>query len=414
LKIEIDGNFVTINGELDDLLLAQVLSSRAKDQSIEEAFLEIVMLGAKVKEVLQTTATTQLLANSVEEVRESLEKLETDHENFLRNLITEISDDTSTSDINLIKKLKDWRDQFDQKLALEFDDNNNSGAVAKIKVAVDEYLLKRESAIAGLLSLSDNSDPLIPRPLRQVYDKAQEILDKLSEDKGARNAGRGAAKKGNDFESAVYDIIQSIADDYGDLADDPGRQKAIGVDGNDEGDVTVEYRFDSINSVSGKLVIESKHHNTKTAKPRLLSELEKGVSNREGDYGIIVTNQSGYSLDGKFPFWEDWGNRRAILVLEDDYEKLDEDKVRFAYLLAKARIKDMKSNLDAETLEQVNEQVATIKKNFERVRHLKGAHTVASGALSDILNDIEYLEKHVGAELSRLHKEITGASGSDA
>lgn len=413
MKIEIVGDCLKINGELQDFNLAQLLERRAADQTLEDAFLEIVLLGAKVKEVIQTTATTQILAKTVDEVKESIEKLEENHEVFIRDLMSEISDESSTSDLNLVKKLKDWRLEFDQKLSLEFDDNNNAGTVAKIKLAVDQYLHKRESAIASLLSLTGDSDPLVPRPLKQVYDKAQEILDKLNEDKGKKEGGRTSSKKGNDFETAVFNIIQSIADEYGDLADDPGRQRAIGVDGNDEGDVTVEYRFDSINNTSGRLVIESKHHNSTTAKPRLLTELEKGVSNREGDYGIIVTNESGYSLDGKFPFWEDWGNRRAILVLEDDYEKLDKDKVRFAYLLAKARIRDIKSNLDADTLEHVNEQISTIKKSFERVSHLKGAHTTATGALTDILKDIEYLEKNVGAELARLHKEITQSTDPD-
>lgn len=413
MELSIHGDVLKIQGQIEDAVLVQILTESAKERPIEDAFLEIVLLGAKVKEVIQTTATTQLLAKSVDDVREGLERLETDHEEFLRALLAEISDDSSESEINLMKKLRDWRAEFDEKLHLEFDDKNSESAVAKIKAAVDSYLTKRESAIASLLSLNEPEDSLVPRPLKQVYDKAQAILDKLNEDKGAKKAGRGAAKKGNDFESAVFNIIQSIADDYGDLADDPGRQKAIGVDGNDEGDVTVEYRFDSIHNLVGKLVIEAKHHNSKTSKPKLLGELEKGVSNREGDYGILITNESGYSLDGKFPFWEDWGNRRAILVLEDDHENLDEDKVRFAYLLAKARIKDLKANLDAETLEHVNEQVATIKSNFTRVTHLKGAHTRALSALEEILTDVEYLEKSVGKELERLHKEITGVTDSE-
>lgn len=411
MKLEITDNVVKIQGQIEDPILVQILAESAKGTSVEEAFLEIVMLGAKVKEVIQTTATTQLLANSVEEVREGLVKLETDHEEFLRDLMAEISDESSDSELNLIKKLRDWRDEFDEKLELEFDDTNSDGTVAKIKAAVDAYLLKRESAIANLLSLEpapENS--LIPRPLKQVYDKAQAILDKLNEDKGAKKAGRGASKKGTDFESAVYEIVESIAGEYGDLADDPGRQRAVGFDGNNEGDITVQYRFDSINNVSGKLVIEAKHHNEKRSRPKLLGELEKGVSNRNGDYGIIFTNESGYSLDGQFPFWEDWGNRRAVLVLENDYENLDEDKIRFAYLLAKARIKDLKANLDAETLEHVNEQVATIKDSFSRIIHLKGAHTRANSALGEIFTDIEYLEKNVGEVLERLHKEITGAS----
>jgi len=409
MKIEIIGDAVSISGEINDPALAQILLEGSKSIPVEESFIEILMLGTRVKEVIQTTATAQLLAKSVDEVRDELEKLGDDHEQFLRDLMAEISDDSSESEINLMRKLRDWRNEFDEKLDREFDDSNSQGTVAKIKAAVDSYLVKRESSIASLLSLSEPDDPLVPRPLKQLYDKAQAILDKLNEDKGAKKAGGRATKKGNDFESAVFDIFQSIADDYGDLADDPGRQNAMGVDGNNEGDMTVEYRFDSINGVSGKLVVEAKHHNYKTSKSKLLGELEKGVSNREGDYGIIVTNESGYNLGGQFPFWEDWGNRRAILVLENDFQNLDEDKVRFAYLLAKARIKDQKSDLDAETLEHVNEQIKTIQSNFGRITHLKSSHTKAVEALGAIFTDIDFLEKNVGHELARLHKDISGA-----
>jgi len=408
LKVSITDTGVLIEGEVTDPVFREILQEGAQESSLEEAFSEIILLGAKVKDVIQTTATTRLLAKSVEDVRKDLAQLEEDHEGFLRDLMAEIADADSSSNLNLVKKLREWREEFDRKLVVEFDATNSEGTVSRIRSAIDEYLVKRESVVASLLSLNESADPLVPQPLKQVYEKVQAILDKLNEDKGVKRASRTSAKKGNDFESAVYNIIQAIADEYGDVADDPGRQHAIGVDGNDEGDIIVDYRFDSIKRISGKLVIESKHHNTRTAKSKLIAELEKGVSNREGDYGVIITNESGYDLNGSFPFWEDWGDRRAILVLEDDHENLDEDKIRFAYLLAKARIKDMKSNLDADTMEMVNEQIATIKKHFERIRHLKGAHTVASGALTDILNDVEYLERYVGDQLTRLHNAVSG------
>ena len=95
MEIELTGNVVKVQGQLDDPVLAQFLSGSLKDSSVEDASLEIVMLGAKVKEVIRTTATTQLLTQSVEKVREGLEKLETVREEFLRDLMAEFSDESS-------------------------------------------------------------------------------------------------------------------------------------------------------------------------------------------------------------------------------------------------------------------------------------------------------------------------------
>lgn len=414
MKVTINGGTVRIEGELHDEFLRQVLEESSKDQSVEEAFGEILLLGAKVKEVILTTATTQLLAKSVEDVKAGLEQLETNHGEFLRGLMEELASEDSSSDVALVRRLREWAQAFDRKLETEFDDTNSAGTVAKIKAAVDKHLAQRESELANLLSLTPDPHAMSPRPLKDVFDKTQEILTKLTERDAVKKSSRVKARTGNDFESAVYDVIQSIADEYQDLADDPGRQKLPGVDGNHEGDITVEYRFDSISSISGKLVLEAKFHNSPKSKPSLLLELGKGISNREADYGILVTNESGYKLSGDFPFWEDWGNRRAILVVEDDFENLNEDKIRFAYLLAKARIRDLRANLDADTLEQVVEQIATINKSFAAIRQVKSTHTTASTALAEMVGHIGYLEKHVGEELSSLHSKITRSGNKDS
>ena len=413
VRVEIQNDLVTFQGSTEDSVVLQVLIESGKEQPLEGAFLELLVLGARVKDVIQTTATTQLLARSVEDVQTGLRSLEAEHKEFLRDLLQEIADEDSNSDLNLVKRLKDWAQEFDNKLSFEFDDRNSEGAIAKIKEAVDKYIAQRESAVASLLSLEESSDPMKPRPLKTVLDKTQEVLNKLVERDIKKVVGRTNSKTGNDFEGAVFEVVQRIADEYGDLADNLGQQKAIGADGNDEGDIVVDYQFDSIAHVNGRLVIEAKHHVKAWSRPKLLWELEKGVSNREADYGILITNQSGYNLNGDFPFWEDWGNRRAILVLEDDFENLSEDKVRFAYLLAKARTRDIRANLDAETLEMVGEQISTIKSSFEKLRQIKSARTQALSALEEMLSHINYLENNVGQKLGELHRQITRTSSSE-
>ena len=410
MEIEISQNKITLSGHIEEAFIADVLRDSIKDKEPEQAFLELLMLGARVKDVINTTATTQLLASSVEKVQTDLTELREEHEAFIRSLMEEIVNEDSDSDMNLVKRLFEWRSDFDEKLIQEFDDNNNTSTISKIKDAIDLYLARRESEVAQLLSLEEPENPMISRPLKSVYDRIQEILEKLTEDKGVKKGRAKATIKGTNFEAAVFELVDEVAMEFQDIADDPGAQGKMGAKGNNEGDIVVNFQFDSINKVTGKLVIECKHHDKPKSKASLLVELEKGVSNREADYGVLITNESGYNSHGAFPFWEDWGNRRAILVVEDDFTKIDPNKIRFAYLLARARVLDMKSNLDADKLDMVHEQIATIRTSFGRLSTLKGNHTKASRAIGDIAEDIKFLQENVGDELDRLYDALKFAS----
>lgn len=59
MELSIHGDVLKIQGQIEDAVLVQILTDSAKERPIEDAFLEILLLGAKVKEVIQTTATTQ-------------------------------------------------------------------------------------------------------------------------------------------------------------------------------------------------------------------------------------------------------------------------------------------------------------------------------------------------------------------
>lgn len=410
MKVEITSNGVEINGIIENEQLRAVLEDGAKQHnSLEDALLEILELGARVKDVVNTTATTQLLSKSVEEVQENLRALGEDHEIFLRDLMKEIISEESNSEINLVTKLADWREDFDRKLEDEFNTQLAGSIPVKIRSAIDDYLKNRESAIARLLSLDPDPDGAESRPLKQVYDQVAAILERLTLDDGKKKAGRSSSKKGTSFETAVYEVVEGLADEFGDLADDCGAQAKPGIDGNNEGDITVDFLFNSLAGVSGRLVIECKHHNGRTAKKSLLQELNAGLSNREGDYGILVTNESGYNLKGEFPYWEDWDSRRGLLILEDDHTKIDPDKIRFAYLLAKVRIRDMKSDIDADTLDKIQERISTITESFKRISQIRGNHTKIGEALVDMNTDINFLNLNVGDELKKLNALLTSS-----
>lgn len=407
IQVKLTETGVSIEGIVEDFQLREVLEeAETAGQPLDETLLELLKLGTQVKEVITTSATTQVLANAVEKVQTGITSIESDHQDFITDLMNQILGEDPTSDLNLVKKLSEWRENFDQKLSDEFSDEVNANTLSKIKAAIDKNLEARDAALASLLSLEESSDPFANRPLKAVADKVQAILDKLNEVKGANDERKKRSKKGNTFEAAVYLVTAAIADELGDIADDTGARALIGVDGNDEGDIVVDFALSSLTGAHGKLVIECKHRIKAASKRVILDELDKGMRNREADYGIMVTNASGYNLTSDFPFWEDLGNKRSILVLDDNFEIVDEKKIRFAYLVAKARVKDMKANPDLDTLTELQAEISTLAEGIGRMTSLKGTHSTASGALVEMTSHINYLETHVVAGLKKLDEKL--------
>lgn len=399
MKVEITDGRISIEGEIDNAFLVSVLKESSQGRTLDEALLEVIELGARVRDVIQTSAATQVIQQSVASVAEKLSELETDHEDFLAKLMGEIRSEDPNSQLSLVAKLIDWRNEFDRKLADEFNSDLNSSIPNKIKNTVDEYLKTRESAIAGLLSLTDSEDGTEMRPLKAVYDQVQHLILANAEAKGLKQGKSKAAAKGKSFEAAVFELVNEISKEFNDIADDVGRQALIGLDGNDEGDIVVDFDF---GANDGRLVIECKHHGSPKGIRELQGDLKKGFSNRGADYGVLITNESGFKLGDSHPFWQDWDGSKAILVVEDDPDAIDPNKIRFAYLVARARAKDFKSGMSNEALSKVNENLATIYKNFGRISAIKANKTGIESVLEDLQRNIKFLEDNVGAQLGLL------------
>jgi hypothetical protein len=411
MKIALTTQGLEIEGIIENSFLESVLRESSQGRSIEEAFLEIIELGAKVRDVIQTSAATQVIQQSVTTVSEKLSALENEHEEFLTQLMAEIRSEDQTSDLSLVAKLTKWRSEFDQKLAQEFNADSSTSIPSKIKTAIDDYLKNRDATLASLLSLTETGDTLENRPLKAVYDQINQLILMNAEAKGEKKGRSRASAKGKSFEAAVFDIVLEISKEFNDIADDVGRQAQIGLDGNDEGDIIVDFDF---GANDGRLVIECKHHGSPKGIRELQTELKKGFSNRGADYGILITNESGYKLGDSHPFWQDWDGSKAILVIEDDLENIDVDKIRFAYLIARARAKDFKSGLSSEAMSMVNEKIGTISTNFGRISAIKGNKTNIESALLDLEGNIKFLEDNVGKELSSLVTAIEEAHAKDA
>ena len=165
IQVKLTETGVSIEGIVEDFQLREVLEeAETAGQPLDETLLELLKLGTQVREVITTSATTQVLANAVEKVQTGITSIESDHQDFITDLMNQILGEDPTSDLNLVKKLSEWREDFDQKLSDEFSDEVNANTLSKIKVAIDKNLEARDAALASLLSLEESSDPFANRP----------------------------------------------------------------------------------------------------------------------------------------------------------------------------------------------------------------------------------------------------------
>jgi hypothetical protein len=413
MKIEDRSSSVKVDGVIEDPDIVSAIQNVSQGQSLEESFHEILLLGAKVKDAVQTTATAQVIEKSIQKVSVELDTLQVEHSRFIEALMLKVlSLDPKDRDFSLALKMKEVEGELKATFT---DEQSETSVIALIRDSMESYLQRRESSITKLLSLTppDQEDPnSVESPLLRLYNHVGEVLQAIGASQATKDAARKTSKKGTIFEDLVFAEVQALSDGFADEADDPGKQKKTGASGNDEGDITVDFK--SLGRYSGRLVIECKKFSAKKSKRFLLAELDKGIANRVADYGILVTTESSYEIGDQHPFWEDWDNRRAVVVLQDEDEEIDFSRLRFALLLAKARVREIRNHGDAASFQVIESKIKLLKNHFGRIVSLKGSLHTLDTALAEAGGHVAYLEDNITPILDELEALLEISDGAES
>jgi len=399
-------NGIELSGTIDNPDLLELLSKIEKEAELPKAIEDLMLLGAKVYTAAQASSTALVLESSVSKVSGELEKLETKHRDFITNLMGKILStddfDDEAKKVSVALKIAAIEKNIRENLVGE---GNSQSVLNLIKESVESYIKDRESSISKLLQLSPAAEGEAEPPLLQVFNEVKGISTALGIKKEVDKVAGKTSTKGKKFENRVFELLQPICDDYNDVADDPGPRRINGSANNHEGDLTVD--FTSLGKESGRLVIECKKFETTKSKNFLLGELDKGMDNRDADYGILVTTEDSYKIEDHHPFWEAFDNRRAILVLQNEDDLIDPERLRFALLLAKSRVRAIKSKLDEATSVLVDQKIRLIQSHFGRIVSLKGSMTQVRENLDDADKHIKYLVDNAGVEIDELAELVS-------
>jgi hypothetical protein len=397
-QIVID-NFTITNKQIVDLF------TNNKDMTADDLLEHLIFLGSETVRIMGTSATTEILENVAHEVKTNIEDL-------AKKMVAE------TGELSVKGVLQSWRTEFASLLSDSFDANRTDSIMTKFDVAMKLWAENQQDKVIKELNLNQNGSSLfglnekltshINTTFESLQKQLQGIATALSIDEATKGLKQKVSSRGNTFEDLVFDAVADLSREYRDTADNPGKTKTIGKDGNDEGDITVDINEAESHGATITFVWECKVRSTKQSDRWLFDELKKGLSNRDAKAGVIVTDAvTALGVNDADGFFRENGNLAILIV---DTKEPDTNAIKFAYLWSRWICqRDQKSILDVGTVREV---IDSILRDLSVVKSIKGHHSSMANELELVKPKVESLEKNIKIQLEKL-SEIIEITESD-
>jgi len=374
--LDVDMSTVTINGlRIEDPKIYNYLVKLDEEARIN--FLErALQVGYVVLQVMETETR-------VDYVRLEFERMQNEVESELEKI-------------------------FSEKGSLLMALNQFLGKDGQLKCILDDHFGDKGSVIYKILNSDDESTPLgkFRKQLQQELDADRDgtAFNKLKKDMdngfekvlialGAAVAAeeereKGTAK-GGDFESYVYEAIDSIARDFEDtvefVGDDSGPRGKVG-------DVLIRINPRDTGKVERNIVLEAKNASiTLSGKNSFLNELDSAKENRGAHYAIGAIHESKVPLAvGSFRRYD--GEKIICSVPVEEHPLA----LEIAYKVARAELILSTLREDAGfDSSKLKDKVMEIQGQLDTIRAVKSTLTGATGKIDEAKEDLKKMETSI-------------------
>ena len=409
-RLDIGSDFVSIDSLIiQNSNLAAILLDVAPEERISK-LIEIVGYGAETYQLFSTTAAAEALKAVAIGIANDMSEKKNEIVTGVNQIAQQLSAETGALSIKAL--LESWRTGFSELLNANFDINNTQSILAKFDAMIKEKAQTQNSEVINRLSFDVEGSAInqLQNNLRtHVSGEFEKLKEELTSIKTAMQIGEAVAdaeslqaNRGNIFEEDIYEYVEGFARELGDIADNPGSTNTPGIDGNNEGDITVELNRQVASGKKLLFVIECKLRKNRLSDNALLKEIDKGISNRGAKIGLIITEVGeGKDLD-PFDFFHEHGHRAIV-----DMDPIEPDPfaLRFAYLWARWQcIKDEANVLDSNV---VMESLKTIKLAIANVTTIKANNTKAIGLMTANSTLADTINSQISDEIKSLENLIS-------
>lgn len=416
-QIEVGSDYVSIDSlVIQNSNLAAILLDTPQEERISK-LLEIISYGAETYQLFSTTAAAEALKSVAMGIASEMTAKKEEIVSGVNLIAQQLSAESGSLSIKAL--LENWRSNFSLLLKDNFDPSNTESILYKFDSMIKEKSQSQNAEVMNRLSfdvegsvvnqLQTNLRSHVSEEFKNLREELESIKTKLKVDEALADEKNLQANRGNIFEEIVYQLIEDFAETKGDIADNPGITRTPGIEGNNEGDITVEINQHS-NGGSRKLfVFECKLRKKRLSTRALLEEIDKGIANRGANVGVIVTDRTlGVDLD-TLNFFHEHSNRA---ILHMDPNDPDPNTLRFAYLWARWMcLKDSGIVLDSEVVQNALNEIKIAIGNTVTI---KTNNTTAKRYLDTNSSLADAINLQVSLQITALEELIVSLGLSDA
>ena len=415
-RLDIGSDFVSIDSLIiQNSNLAAILLDVAPEERVSK-LIEIVGYGAETYQLFSTTAAAEALKAVAIGIANDMSEKKNEIVTGVNQIAQQLSAETGALSIRAL--LESWRTGFSELLNANFDINNTQSILAKFDAMIKEKAQTQNSEVINRLSfdvegsainqLQNNLRLHVTGEFERMKTELDTIKTKLKIDEAVTEAESLQANRGNIFEEVIYEHVARFAQAKGDVADNPGITKTVGLSGDNEGDITVDINRQVTGGAQVRFVIECKTRKTRLSTRKLLEEIDKGILNRGAQIGIIVTDRTAGEDLNNFDFFHEHSNRA---ILHMDPNNPDPNSLQFAYLWARWMcLKDSGKILDSTV---VGESLKAIKIAIGNATTIKGNNTRVKDLMDTNSTLADTISTQVTAEIRALEDLISALEAAD-
>jgi hypothetical protein len=262
-----------------------------------------------------------------------------------------------------------------------------------------EFSLDREESALARLRREILNAASEQRENSEVFQR--EVLAKLAELATRRREALRTTQHGQDFERALYEMIQSLAQNCGDVACRTGTTTGF-VRQCKRGDVVIQIGVDHA-AAGSAIVIEAKEDASYSLKAAL-TDLELARKNRGAEIGVFVFSAR-TSPEGLEPFAR-YGNDLVIVWNADD--PTSDITVTAALSVAKALCTRARIHCDEASADftAIHRSILEIERQFGGLDEIAKCADSARSGIERIVTRARIMREAIAKQLCELHEGV--------
>ena len=415
-----DGRVLVDGLVLEDRTVVELVEGRLEQGvAAEDSVRAAVEIGARVLDREATQAEVDFVRGEFERASTEVQRAFGDRaEKVAEALEGQLEQFLGAEGGAMSKALESHADELAELIAKHFGGDRSTAVQHQLREVVAKQLQESRADLLRQFSAQDGHNPLadfkesIIRAMSGQEKVGRDLIDRLGKLEGELSRLRDAsaaqadleaerersAVKGHDFEERAFELVQTMADARGDVAQHVGHARS--ESGGKRGDIVVE--LDAASSEpKGRIVIDTKDE--RLSRNDAWRVLNGSLDERGAGFAILLVASDGKLPARTEPLHEYEGNKMLVTL---DKESLDPRPLELAYRYARCRClmaREKELEVDAAGVRDAADEALSALKDAQRIR---GSLTSARNGVQGAHEALDAMVARVQASLERVETLI--------